>query len=475
VSPVSATTEFIHQHLKLIIMKESGKTPRAPGIFLITGTLTLLLTILIAVNSCSKEKVPDRMDLQLVTDNLVSPIGVVPVPDDTRRMFIIEQAGKIWILTGGGQRLPDPFLDLTSRMVTLNPNFDERGVLGLAFHPNYRTNGKFYVYYNAPPRPGGPIPGTTWNNLARISEFTVSENPNLGNLNSERPLLELDDPQSNHNGGTLVFGTDGYLYISIGDGGGANDTARGHVPDWYLPNAGGNGQDIEQNLFGNILRIDVNSGNPYGIPSDNPFVGEIGKDEIYAYGFRNPYRMSFDMGGSRQLYVGDAGQKLYEEVSIVEKGGNYGWNVKEGTHCFNAADGTTFPSCPTEDNLGNPLIDPVIEMNNVQNPAGGVVTLTVIGGHVYRGNSISELNGKYIFGSFSKSGSPQGEIFMSTPRSGPGLWSFQEVPLVSYPDHLGMFVKGFGQDNQGEIYVATSTLVGPSGNTGKVFKLVKAK
>ena len=456
-------------------MKAHGRTGFTASKILMAGIIMLSISAVIVVQGCKKDDLPVKMDLQLVTDNLVSPIGVVSVPDNTGRLFIIEQAGKIWIIDAAGTKLPTPFLDLTSQMITLNPNFDERGLLGLAFHPNYSTNGKFYVYYNAPPRPGGPLPGTTWNNLSRISEFMVtSGSPNVGNLASERPLIELDDPQGNHNGGTLAFGPDGYLYISIGDGGSANDTARGHVADWYTLNAGGNGQDIENNLFGNILRINVNSGTPYSIPADNPFVGIAGLDEIYAYGFRNPYRMSFDMGGSHSLYVGDAGQILYEEVNVVQKGGNYGWNVKEATHCFNAATSGTFASCPTADNFGRTLIDPVIEMNNAQNPAGGIATLTVIGGNVYRGQDIKGLEGQYIFGSYSKiSTGPQGELFMSRPQSGPGLWSFQEVTLVSYPDHLGMFVKGFGQDNDGELYVTTSTTGGPTGNTGKVFKLVR--
>ena len=158
---------------------------------------------------------------------------------------------------------------------------------------------------------------------------------------------------------------------------------------------------------------------------------------------------------------------------MVEKGGNYGWNVKEGTHCFNAANpAMVLASCPSFDSSnGRPLIDPVIEMNNAANPAGGIVTLTVIGGHVYRGKSIPGLQGKYVFGSFSRSFSPQGEIFVAQP-AGPGLWPFQELTLKSFSDHIGQFIKGFGQDLDGEIYVTTSTTLGPSGTTGKVYKLV---
>lgn len=473
-------------------MKTSYLKPPVLRNFVSVIAILWVFTIMLLIPGCKKTEIATPVeaqtdpglaskvklvDLDQVADNFVSPIAVVAVPDNSGRLVVIDQIGTLWVIDADGNKLPTPFIDLTSRMTTLNPNFDERGLLGLAFHPDYASNGRFFVYYNAPRRAGGPTPTTLWNNLARFSEFRVSPgDPNLADAASERILLEIDDPQSNHNGGTLAFGPDGYLYISIGDGGGANDTAPGHVADWYLPNAGGNGQDVEANLWGSILRIDIDNGLPYGIPADNPFVGRPGMDEIYAYGFRNPYRMSFDMSGGNKLYVGDAGQVLYEEVDVVVKGGNYGWNVKEGTHCFNAASPLTpFMSCPSiDDQFGNPLIDPVIEMNNAQNPAGGIKTLTVIGGNVYRGNSIPGFNGKYIFGSFSKAGGPPtGELFMAQP-AGPGLWPFQEITLKSYADHLGQFVKGFGQDLAGEIYVTTSTMLGPTGNTGKVYKLVLA-
>jgi hypothetical protein len=296
----------------------------------------------------------------------------------------------------------------------------------------------------------------------------------MGDLASEKVLLEWDDAQFNHNGGTVAFGPDGYLYISIGDGGGANDVGPNHVTDWYTPNAGGNGQDIDSNLLGNILRIDVNAGSPYGIPADNPFVNKAGRDEIYAFGFRNPYRMSFDMGGAHWLLAGDAGQVLYEEVSVVTRGGNYGWNVKEGRHCFNAANNdTVFPSCPSVDNMGNRLIDPVIELNNWQNPMGGKAT-TVIGGHVYRGDDIRGWHGKYIFGTFSQTPTtPNGELYMATMFG--NSWPYEEVSLKSHPDDVGYYLRGFGQDNEGEIYLAVSSMLGPQGNTGKVFKLVEVK
>jgi glucose/arabinose dehydrogenase len=441
--------------------------------------MALLLSAGILLQSCDRDDIffhPKSVDLQLIAANMVSPIGLVAAPDESGRLFVIDQIGMIWIIDESGTRLSEPFLDVSDHMVALGENYDERGLLGFVFHPHYKMNGRFFVYYTAPPRPGGPVPEATWNNLSRIAEFSVSSSdPNKAEAGSERVVLEVDQPQGNHEGGTIAFGPDGYLYISIGDGGGANDVAPGHVPDWYPVNEGGNGQDIEANLLGNILRIDVDGASPYGIPSDNPFVGKPGLDEIYAYGFRNPFRFSFDMSGSRRLFVGDAGQNLWEEISVVEKGGNYGWNVKEGTHCFDAANPLeVLASCPDADVYGNRLVDPVIEMRNSSHPEGGRA-LTIIGGNVYRGNSIPGYHGKYIFGSFAQSfGEPNGELFIANP-AGPGLWSFEEIRLASNPDDTGHYLKGFGQDLEGEIYVTASSMLGPSGSTGKVFKLVLAE
>lgn len=439
------------------------------------GAGTLVLLSILLLHGCKKQDVPKikAVDIQLIADNLVSPIQVV-ASRNSQRLYVVDQIGKVWVIDKDGNKRPNPFLDVSSKLVTLNPAFDERGLLGLAFHPDFKINGRFFVYYQLPPRAGGPAPDVLWNNLSRISEFNVLTDQAMADINSEKVLLEWDDAQFNHNGGTLAFGPDGYLYISIGDGGGADDVGPAHVEDWYSVNAGGNGQDNEANLLGNILRIDVNSGNPYGIPSDNPFVNKPGRDEIYAYGFRNPYRMSFDMGGAHWLIAGDAGQVLYEEVSVVTKGGNYGWNVKEGRHCFSTADNmVSLPTCPSVDTLGNPLIDPVIELNNWQNPMGGKAT-TVIGGHVYRGHDISGWHGKYIFGTFSQTPTTaNGELYMATPAG--HSWPYEKVSLKSHPDDVGYYLRGFGQDNDGEIYLAVSSMLGPQGNTGKVFKLVPAQ
>jgi glucose/arabinose dehydrogenase len=447
-----------------------------------TSLLLLICAIVLFVFfACKKDKnppAPTKANLQLIAQNLISPLSVVEPPDNSKRLFIVDQAGKVWIIPQSGAMLSTPFLDLTSKIVPLNASYDERGLLSLAFHPNYKTNGKFYVFYTAPPRAGGPAPGVNWNNLTRISEFKVSSSDaNQADLSSERIILEADHPQLNHNGGTVAFGPDGFLYVSIGDGGGADDNAPGHVSDWYATNAGGNAQNIVANLMGKVLRIDVNSGATYSIPADNPYANSTtAKKEIYAFGFRNPYRFSFDMGGNHSLYLGDAGQSLYEEVDRVTKGGNYGWNVKEATVCFNTDnDKTIRPSCPTADSAGNPLIDPVLQMKNKSNPDGDGDWVVVIGGNVYRGSTFPQWQGKYIFGNYSSSlTAAQGELYVATPAS-TGMWAFEDLALKDFPNNLGYYVKGFGQDLSGELYVTVAAVQGISGTTGKVFKLVAAQ
>jgi glucose/arabinose dehydrogenase len=301
----------------------------------------------------------------------------------------------------------------------------------------------------------------------------VSGDPNLADPSSERIILQIDKPQSNHNGGTIAFGPkDDYLYISIGDGGGANDVGLGHVEDWYAANAGGNGQDVTQNLLGNILRIDVDGARPYAIPRDNPFVGKPGLDEIYAYGFRNPWRFSFDTKEDHSLIAGDAGQNRWEEVDLVRKGGNYGWNVKEGAHCFNTDNpNADRPTCPSAMPDGTPLIDPVIEYKNAAQGDG--VGVVVVGGVVYRGREADQLEGRYVFGDWSKTffGPPTGQLFVAQ-RQGRGMWPVQKLTISTSPDgELHHRVLGFGQDRRGEVYLLTTDNAGPTGTTGKVFKL----
>jgi glucose/arabinose dehydrogenase len=441
-----------------------------------TAVLALALVGLMPQAAGAQSPMGDPIDVgvEVIAEGLTSPVALMPIPDESGRLAIVDQVGLVRLLMPDGTLRAEPFLDVRDRMVALSPFFDERGLLGLAFHPEYAENGRFFVYYSAPLREGAPA---GFNHTSHISEFGVSADPNVADPTSERILLQVDEPQFNHNAGALAFGPDGFLHIALGDGGGANDVGLGHVEDWYADNGGGNGQDVEQNLLGSILRIDVDSGDPYGIPPDNPFVGRDGLDEIWAYGFRNPWRMSFDMATGR-LFAGDAGQARWEEVSVVEKGGNYGWNVKEGTHCFDAENNTESPpSCPDEVGAGHPdagapLLDPVIEYANSAQEGG--LGRAVVGGFVYRGTILRQLSGRYVFGDWSTGfASPDGTLLVARQRNR-GLWQIQELRVATNPSgRLEHFVLGFGQDSSGELYVLGSQMSGPSGNTGKVFKLVR--
>jgi len=220
---------------------------------------------------------------------------------------------------------PKVFFDIRAKLTKLKEGFDERGLLGLALHPKFKENGKFYAYYSAPARAGIP---EKWDHTSHISEFrTLPNDRTQADPNYERLLLEIDKPQANHNSGRIAFGPDGFLYIGVGDGGNGSDVGVGHPPE-------GNGQTLTTHL-GKVLRIDVDSGNPYGIPKDNPFANhKTARPEIFAFGLRNPWGLSFDRGGQRQLFLADVGQNMFEEVNIIVNGGNYGWNLREGYSGF---------------------------------------------------------------------------------------------------------------------------------------------
>jgi glucose/arabinose dehydrogenase len=403
--------------------------------------------------------------LEQVAEGLTSPVKLVEPPDGSGRLFIIDQIGLIRVVSAAGELLAEPFLDLRDRMVSLMPGFDERGLLGLAFHPDYTANGRLFVYYSAPLREGGPA---GWNHTSHVSEFRVSADPNRADSDSERVVLQIDQPQFNHNAGTVLFGPeDGYLYISVGDGGGANDVGLGHTPEI------GNGQDLT-NLLGSILRIDVDGAEPYAIPDDNPFIDTIGRDEIFAYGLRNPYRLSFDLGGDRDLFIADVGQELWEEVNLGIKGANYGWNIKEGTHCFDPDEPHHSPEVCRDTGylLDDPLIDPIIEYTNHHQPGG--LGSAVIGGHIYRGAALPQFHGRYIFGDWSAHhfDAAEGLLLVAQPRKR-DLWKVAELRIPTRPGgRLGHYVLGFGEDAAGELYVLTTDNVGPTGTTGKVYRIV---
>lgn len=424
------------------------------------GTLRALE---IETDSSSPEApVPEVVKLKLVAEGFTSPVALIPSPDDTGRLFVLDQVGIIHVLMPDGNLLPEPFLDLRAKMVTLNSAFDERGLLGLAFHPRFQENRRLFVYYSAPLRSGGP---EGWDNTSHISEFMVSpDTPNAADLGSEKIILQVDEPQANHNAGQITFGPDGFLYIPLGDGGGSNDVGQGHP-------AIGNGQDTST-LLGSILRIDVNGGAPYGIPPDNPFVGKEGRDEIFAFGLRNPFRIGFDMGGQHELFVADVGQQLREEVDIVTIGGNYGWNIKEGTLCFDPENAAKpRQTCAGTDALGNPLSGPIIEYANSRTDGEGTA---VIGGFVYRGSALSALTGAYIFGDFSASrASPDGRLFVATRPADGGMWDMKELKIATSPDgRLNAFLRSFGQDAGGELYVLVADPRGPEGKTGRIYQIV---
>ncbi|MEX2619419.1 MAG: PQQ-dependent sugar dehydrogenase [Egibacteraceae bacterium] len=434
-----------------------------------TAALTVAVLLLAMPGGGAQEVTPipvgPTVGLELVAAGLSAPVQVLSPPDGSGRLFIVDQVGRIRVVSANGVLREAPFLDLRDRMVALRPDFDERGALGLAFHPDYAANGRLFVYYSAPLRPEGPA---GWDHTSHISEFTVSDDPDIADGGSERVVLQVDQPQANHNGGQVMFGpTDGHLYISLGDGGGGSDSGTGHTP------AIGNAQDTT-NVLGAILRIDIDGAEPYAIPEDNPFVGREGRDEIFAYGLRNPYRFTFDPGGDGALLAGDAGQALWEEVSVVVNGGNYGWNITEGTHCFDPDAPTQSPEdCPATGPGGDALIDPVIEYANSRQPGG--VGAVIVGGHVYRGSDVPHLQGQYVFGDWSASSAePDGTLLVAEP-AGAGLWPIREIAVEDAAGgRLGHYVLGFGQDTDGEVYVLSSDRAAPSGDTGRVYRLTAA-
>jgi glucose/arabinose dehydrogenase len=429
---------------------------------------TGLLTAAVLLTSASAALAVEPIELEQVASGFTAPIHLEEPNDGTGRLFLVDQVGTIWIIMPDGTVLDQPFLDIADRMVELDPNYDERGLLGMALHPDYANNGRFFVAYSAPLRDEAP---DTWNHTMNISEFQVSlENPDVADASSERLILAIDEPQGNHNVSTLAFGPDGYLYMGVGDGGGANDVGEGHVDDWYAVNEGGNGQDIVQNLLGSVLRIDVSTTEGYAIPSDNPFIEHEGMDEIYAYGFRNPYRFSFDSEWG--LILGDVGQGLWEEVNIVQSGANYGWNVKEGFTCFNAADSDQpLEDCPTQDAYGTALSDPVLVYPH-EYSFSAVQGQAVVGGYVYRGPNVPYLNGLYIFGDWSSGGDfPNGQVFAAFPSS-TGQWRSVNLQISGRSNgELGQYLNSIARDLDGELYLLVKDTLGPSGSTGAVLRI----
>lgn len=392
---------------------------------------------------------------------LTSPNLLISPNDGTNRLFVTDQIGKVRLIKDGVLQ-NTPFLDVSARLSTLNPAYDERGLLGLAFSPTFSTPGtpgfgKLYTYTSEPvTRPADftvSMPsGTAFNHQNVVTEWTVDPtNPDIVNTASRREIMRVDWPQMNHNGGMLAFGPDNLLYIGMGDGGAGNDVGPGHGTT-------GNARDL-RNPLGDILRIDphgTNSANgQYGIPGSNPFVGTSGvAGEIYASGVRNPWRFSFDRQ-TGTLVLGDVGQGSVEEINIITKGGNYGWNFKEGQFKFDPVTGEI-----SNDLTGLPsgLIDPVLQYDHDEGT-------TVIGGFVYRGNGIPELQGKYIFGDWGAFAAPKARIFAGDLTTG----TIEELNIDNLS--LNLWLLGLGEDSHGELYLLGSTSLGPSGNTGKIYQI----
>jgi glucose/arabinose dehydrogenase len=415
-----------------------------------------------------------KLRLATVVSGLTAPLELTSAPDGTARRFIVQQTGQILILQSGAI-LPTPYLDVSSRLVPLMPEYDERGLLGFAFHPDFNNASapgyhKVYTYTSEPV--DGPADFTVpdpspFDNQSVLAEWQVSAtDPNVIDPSTRREVVRIDHPQFNHNGGQLAFrAADHYLYISLGDGGNFNDIGDGHTPII------GNGQD-KTNVLGKLLRIDpldpaLTTGSPdrvsangkYRIPRTNPFLRQpAAVEEIYVYGLRNPYRFSFD-DTLDQLIIGDVGQNNIEEIDLGVSGTNYGWHRKEGTFLFNWDDGTIKPN----PNPNPRFVDPVAEYSHFDG-------IAVIGGFTYRGNSIPLLASKYIFGDLSGTAGT-GRLFYTNFGNGP-IFEFQMGPQNPL---LGSFLKGFGQDDRRELYVLIDSSIGPSGTGGQVLKIVEAQ
>lgn len=376
-----------------------------------------------------------RMKLAYPELVLNRPLWLCEAPDASGRIFVVEQPGRILILPKDRNgKETNLFLDISARKPHVG---NEEGLLGFAFHPQFKVNGKFYTYYTQhDPR------------RSVVSEWQVSQKDlNTADPATERVLLEIPQPYENHNGGTLLFGPDGFLYITLGDGGSANDP-----------------QNFAQNLnalLGKILRIDVNSKSnslAYCIPKDNPFVGKGSgvREEIWAYGLRNPWRISFDKQ-TGELWAGDVGQNKWEEVDIITKGGNYGWNIREGFHPFTNTVKTT-----------SALIDPIIEYPH--NPVFDTNTthtpgLSITGGYVYRGHKLPLLRGVYIYADWTL-GTIWGLRYEEGKVTNSGVLFRQpkgQLPLRN--------VASFGEDSQGELYV----LVYEGIVNGRIYELEEIK
>jgi glucose/arabinose dehydrogenase len=368
-----------------------------------------------------------------VASGLVSPVSMATAKDDSGRLFICEQTGKIRIVKNG-KLLEKPFLDVRSKLDDIGKVYSEKGLLGLAFHPDYRRNGRFFVYYSAPANDRDS------DHRSVVAEYKVSADPDVADGNSEYVIMSFSQPESNHNGGQIEFGPDGYLYIGSGDGGGAGDE-HGET---------GNGQDLST-FLGKILRINVNGTRPYSVPADNPFVKTKGaKPEIWAYGLRNPWRFSFDRANGR-LFCADVGQHKWEEIDIIKKGGNYGWRIMEGNHCYNPESGCN------QSRLGLPIAE-------YDHDKG----ISVTGGYVYRGKKLPALQGRYVFGDW------KGKMYFLEEKA--GKFTLLNLNIEGKKDNdLDLDINSFGEDENGELYILCQKITGTIMANGSLLLIEQAQ
>ncbi|XP_074536436.1 HHIP-like protein 1 [Halichoeres trimaculatus] len=388
--------------------------------------------------------------LQEVANGLRNPVAMIHADDGTHRFFVAEQLGYVWVYLANGSRIDRPFLNLTQAVLTSPWAGDERGFLCIALHPRFTVVRKAYVYYSVSVKKEERI---------RISEFTLlPHDDNQLDHSSERTILEVVEPASNHNGGQLLFGHDGYLYIFIGDGGRAGDPFGKF----------GNSQN-KSTLLGKALRVDVEDNDesaPYTIPPDNPFVDEKGsRPEIYAYGVRNMWRCSIDRGdpvtgrGRGRMFCGDVGQNKYEEVDIIHKGGNYGWRAKEGFSCYDRK------LCQ------NSSLDDILPIFAYPHKLGKSVT----GGYIYRGCQMPNLNGLYIFGDFMS-----GRLMSLKENISTGEWQYTEICMgrdqtCKFPKLINSYYKyiiSFAEDEAGELYVLATGTPSATARAGIIYKIV---
>jgi glucose/arabinose dehydrogenase len=366
------------------------------------------LTLLAAAISCGGGVVnhpPGTPALRLVSGSLSNPVYLTAPPGDTARLFVVEKTGRVRIIRHD-TLLATPFLDLHTRV----SNGSEQGLLSLAFHPQYATNGRFYVYY------------TNSAGDTRVVRYLVSADPNVADSLAADTVLKQAQPFSNHNGGLLLFGPDGKLYVGLGDGGSGGDPQ-------------GNGQS-RRTLLGKILRLGVDGTNGYTIPADNPFATDTSaRPEIWAYGLRNPWRFSFDRL-TGDLYIADVGQNAWEEVDVASatsgrgKGLNFGWNVMEGMHCYPSGTGCN------QTGLTRPLLE--------YGHSGGACSVT--GGYVYRGTAVPSLVGHYLYADYCAG-------FVRSFRYVGGQASDQRDRTAQLDPNGN--VSSFGEDSRGELYVMT--------------------